>query len=153
MNHSGRRDYGGKVFRRPGSLERDPALTKEIYAVTQDANFSKDFGLRDQIQRAVVSIMSNISEGFERGGNQEFTQFLYIAKASCGEVRSQLYVALDQRYITQDQFNELFKSFRRLSVMISHLVDYLKNSRMKGEKFKKPPYKTLREELEEMTKK
>ena len=128
-------------------------MTKEIYAVTQDANFSKDFGLRDQIQRAVVSIMSNISEGFERGGNQEFTQFLYIAKASCGEVRSQLYVALDQRYITQDQFNELFKSFRRLSVMISHLVDYLKNSRMKGEKFKKPPYKTLREELEEMTKK
>ena len=128
-------------------------LTKEIYAVTQDANFSKDFGLRDQIQRAVVSIMSNISEGFERGGNQEFTQFLYIAKASCGEVRSQLYVALDQRYITQDQFNELFKSLRRLSVMISHLVDYLKNSRMKGEKFKKPPYKTLREELEEMTKK
>lgn len=71
-------------------------LTNRIYRMTQDAKFSKDFGLRDQIQRAVVSIMSNIAEGFERGGNQEFIQFLYIAKGSCGEVRSQLYVALDR---------------------------------------------------------
>jgi four helix bundle protein len=61
--------------------------------------FSKDFGLRNQMQRAAVSIMSNIAEGFERGGNQEFVQFLYIAKGSCGELRSQLYVALDQAYI------------------------------------------------------
>jgi len=128
-------------------------LTQQVYRATEDSRFSKDFGLRNQIRRAAVSVMSNIAEGFERGGNQEFIQFLYIAKASCGEVRSQLYVALDQRYITQDQFNELFKSLRRLSVMISNLVDYLQNSRMKGEKFKKPPYKTLREELEEMTKK
>ena len=69
-------------------------LTKEVYAATHDAGFSKDFGLRDQIQRATVSIMYNIAGGFERGGNQEFIQFLYIAKASCGEVRSQLYVGL-----------------------------------------------------------
>ena len=61
-------------------------LTKEIYAATPDAKFSKDFGLRDQIRRAAVSVMSNIAEGFERGGNQEFIQFLYIAKGSCGEV-------------------------------------------------------------------
>src|SRR6266478_7364132 len=75
------------------------ALTREIYQLTRDSKFSKDFALRDQIRRAAVSIMSNIAEGFERGGNQEFVQFLYVAKASCGEVRSQLYVAVDQGYI------------------------------------------------------
>ena len=67
-------------------------LTNEVYATTRDTGFSKDFGLRDQIRRAAVSVMSNVAEGFERGGNQEFVQFLYIAKGSCGEVRSQLYV-------------------------------------------------------------
>jgi four helix bundle protein len=74
-------------------------LTREIYQLTRDTKFSKDFGLNSQIQRAAISIMSNIAEGFERGGNQEFTQFLYIAKGSCGEVRSQLYVAVDQSYV------------------------------------------------------
>jgi four helix bundle protein len=61
-------------------------LTKEIYRLTSGSKFSMDFGLRDQTQRAVVSVMSNIAEGFERSGNQEFTQFLYVAKGSCGEV-------------------------------------------------------------------
>ncbi len=99
------------------------SLTREIYELTTDPKFSKDFGLRDQIRRAAVSIMSNIAEGFERGGNQEFIQFLYVAKASCGEVRSQLYVALDQSYATQKTCAELTKSFRRLSIMISNFVD------------------------------
>jgi four helix bundle protein len=111
------------------------ALTREIYQVTRDPKFSKDFGLRDQIRRAAVSIMSNIAEGFERGGNQEFIQFLYVAKASCGEVRSQLYVALDQSYATQKTCEELTKSFRRLSIMISNFIDYLKGSKMKGAKY------------------
>lgn len=127
-------------------------LTHQVYQATQDAGFAKDFGLRDQIQRAAVSVMSNVAEGFERGGNQEFTQFLYIAKGSCGEVRSQLYVALDQGYIVQDRFNELFNSFKKLSGMLGNLIDYLKGSRMRGEKFKKRPYKSLGEELEELTK-
>lgn len=127
-------------------------LTQQVYHATQDARFSKDFGLRDQIRRAAVSIMSNIAEGFERGGNQEFIQFLYIAKGSCGEVRSQLYVALDQEYITQEQFVQMFNAFKKLSGMISNLIDYLKGSRMRGEKFKKRPYKSLGEELEELTK-
>jgi four helix bundle protein len=111
------------------------ALTREIYQLTRDSKFSKDFALRDQIRRAVVSIMSNIAEGFERGGNQEFVQFLYVAKASCGEVRSQLYVALDQSYVTPKDCNDASKSFRRLSIMISNLIDYLKRSGMKGSKY------------------
>jgi four helix bundle protein len=111
------------------------ALTRGIYQLTRDSKFSKDFGLRDQIRRAALSIMSNIAEGFERGGNQEFIQFLYVAKASCGEVRSQLYVAMDQSYVAQKDCEELTKSFRRLSIMISNLIDYLKRSGMKGTKY------------------
>jgi len=125
-------------------------LTKEIYEVTRDGQFAKDYGLIDQIRRAAVSIMSNISEGFERGGNQEFIQFLYIAKGSCGEVRTQLYVALDQGYISKEGFNELFKSFKRLSVMLSNLIDHLKGSKYRGEKYKKPIQKSMREEMEEI---
>jgi len=127
-------------------------LTNEIYGATRNDGFSKDFGLRDQIQRAAVSIMSNIAEGFERGGNQEFIQFLYIAKGSCGEVRAQLYVALDQHYINKEQFVQMFNSFKKLSAMISSLIDYLKGSGMRGEKYKKKPYKSLREEVGELTK-
>jgi four helix bundle protein len=110
-------------------------LTRGIYQLTRDPKFAKDFELRDQIRRAAVSIMSNIAEGFERGGNQEFVQFLYVAKASCGEVRSHLYVALDQSYVAPKDCNEMSKSFRRLSIMISNLIDYLKRSGMKGAKY------------------
>jgi four helix bundle protein len=109
-------------------------LTTEIYRLTRGPTF-KDFSLSNQIQRAAVSIMSNVAEGFERGGNQEFTQFLYIAKGSCGEVRSQLYVALDQKYIEQETTECLMSSLKRLSVMISHLIDHLKKSGMKGAKY------------------
>ena len=112
-------------------------LTQAIYHLTQTEKFSKDFALRDQIRRATVSIMSNIAEGFERGGNQEFCQFLYVAKGSCGEVRSQLYIALDQNYLSQNELDQLTDSYKRLSSMISNFITYLKNSGMKGEKFKK----------------
>jgi four helix bundle protein len=111
-------------------------LTQEIYRLTKGEKFWKDFALRGQIQRAAVSIMSNIAEGFERGGNQEFSQFLYVAKGSCGEVRSQIYVAIDQGYVAQKEADELTKSFKRLSSMISNLIAYLRRSKMKGEKFK-----------------
>ena len=110
-------------------------LTQEIYQLTREARFSKDFGLRDQIRRAAISIMSNIAEGFERGGNQEFIQFLYVAKGSCGEVRSQLYVALDQEYVDQRVADNLLMILKRLSVMIKHLIDHLKRSGMRGPKY------------------
>jgi four helix bundle protein len=110
-------------------------LTQTIYRITKTERFSKDFALRDQIQRAAVSVMSNIAEGFERGGNQEFIQFLYVAKASCGEVRSQIYVAFDQNYLSKPDSEESIIDFRRLSGMIGNLINYLRRSGMKGAKF------------------
>ena len=84
-------------------------LTRAIYEATRQGAFSKDYGLSGQIQRAAVSIMSNIAEGFERGNPREFQQFLSIAKASCAEVRSQLYVALDAGYIDEPFFQVLMR--------------------------------------------
>lgn len=109
-------------------------LAKEIYAISNAGPFARDFGLRDQIRRASVSIMSNIAEGFERGSNKEFIQFLYIAKGSAGEVRSQLYVALDQGYIKQEIFASLSKEASEISRMISGFVSYLSSSEMRGTK-------------------
>jgi four helix bundle protein len=83
-------------------------LTKNIYKVTKLGELSRDFGLRDQIRKSSVSIMSNIAEGFERGGRSEFHQFLVIAKGSCAELRSQLYVALDADYIDAQTFQGLY---------------------------------------------
>jgi four helix bundle protein len=82
-------------------------LTREVYRVTRQGAFAKDFGLSGQLQRAAVSVMSNIAEGFERGRSGEFHQFLSTAKASCAEVRSQLYVALDAGYLDEPEFNRL----------------------------------------------
>jgi four helix bundle protein len=96
-------------------------LTKAIYQLTSDGLFSKDFGLRDQIRRAAVSVMSNISEGFERGSMNEFHQFLVIAKASCAEVRSQLYVAVDAGYINDSAFQALNKQATEVSKIIGGL--------------------------------
>ena len=110
-------------------------LTCEIYNLSKTPTFSKAFGLRNQMQRAAISIMSNIAEGFERGGNQEFVQFLYIAKGSCGELRSQLYVALDQAYIDHKVTDSLLIILKRLSVMMKHLIDHLKRSGMRGPKY------------------
>lgn len=111
------------------------SLTREIYGLSKAPKFSKDFGLRNQMQRAAVSMMSNIAEGFERGGNQEFVQFLYIAKGSCGELRSQLYVALDQDYLDRKMADSLLLVSKRLSVMIKHLIDHLKRSGLRGPKY------------------
>ena len=97
------------------------ALTASIYQVTKAGSFSKDFGLSGQIQRATVSVMSNIAEGFERASLSEFSQFLSVAKASCGEVRSQLYIALDVGYLTQSEFDNLLAQAEEVSRIISAL--------------------------------
>lgn len=96
-------------------------LTKEIYEATRSTEFAKDFGLVNQIRRASVSIMSNIAEGFERGGRNEFHQFLVIAKGSCAEVRAQLYIANDVGYLTQSEFNRLMTLAREVSRIIGGL--------------------------------
>ncbi len=97
-------------------------LTKAIYAITRHEPFSRDFGLRDQIQRASVSIMSNIAEGFERMSSAEFYRFLLISRASCAEVRSQLYVALDAGYLDQNQFESLHSQATEVARLISGLT-------------------------------
>ncbi|GAX59406.1 S23 ribosomal protein [Candidatus Scalindua japonica] len=127
-------------------------LTNQIYKISNDGRFARDYGLRDQIRRAAVSIMSNIAEGYERNGNQEFIQFLSIAKASCGEVRSQLYVAMDQSYIIKTKSEQLIDECRKLSIMINNFIEYLKGSKYKGTKYKIPEQKTTKEKLDEMVK-
>ena len=108
------------------SWKKARELTKDIYTITEVNNsFSKDFGLKDQIRRASVSITSNIAEGFERQTPKEFIRFLYIAKGSTGEVRSQLYVALDINYITKSEFEELKMKANEVSKLISGLLKYL----------------------------
>ena len=126
-----------KKFEDINAWQQARELTREIYTVTSQGTFSKDFGLKDQIRRASVSIMSNIAEGFERSGTAEFSQFLATAKGSAGEVRSQLYVAFDQGYLSKEGFEALSSNATQISRMISGLMSYLRRSGAKGTKFKK----------------
>src|SRR5688572_32827978 len=111
-------------------------VSNRVYDISSDGAFSKDFALVNQVRRASVSIMSNIAEGFERDGNKEFLQFLSIAKGSCGEVRSQLYIAGDRGYIDEATFNEISRILIETSKTLSGLMKYLRQSDEKGRKFK-----------------
>lgn len=111
-------------------------VTRLIYNVSSSGNFSKDFALVNQIRRPSISILSNIAEGFERGGDKEFIQFLTVAKGSCGEVRAQLYVAYDQNYIDKEQYVLVHDKLIETSRMLSGLIKYLQKSDLKGSKFK-----------------
>jgi four helix bundle protein len=111
-------------------------MNRLIYDVTRKESFAKDYGLREQIRRASVSIMSNLAEGFERGGNREFIQFLSNAKGSCGEVRCRLYAALDEEYLTEMEFRELYQRSQEISRLISGFMAYLRSSELRGNKFK-----------------
>jgi four helix bundle protein len=113
----------GKVerFEDLKAWEKARALTKAIYLTTRQSGFALDYGLSRQMQRAAVSIMSNIAEGFERNRAAEFHQFLSIAKGSCAELRSQLYVSLDIGYLNQDQFNQLFTQAEEVGRIIGGL--------------------------------
>jgi four helix bundle protein len=108
-------------------------ITKSIYNLTEKNKFSKDFGLRDQIRRASVSISSNIVEGFEKNNNNEFIRFLKIAKGSAGEVKNQLYIALAVDYITKVEFESNAASIEILLMQIGKFITYLEEKRRNKE--------------------
>lgn len=101
------------------------AIVQGIYEVSSDDQFFRDFALRDQIRRAAVSMMANIAEGVSRRSNREFVQFLFMAKASAAEVQSHMYVALDQSYLSQEQFRLLYDQTDRCARQVSALITYL----------------------------
>lgn len=106
-----------------------------IYKLTDDGELKKDFGLKDQLRRASISIVSNIAEGHERNGNREFIQFLSYAKGSAGEIRAQLQVAFGVGYIDEKTLVKLNTKITEISKMLSGFITYLKNSEYKGTKF------------------
>ena len=125
-----------KRFEDLESWKKSRELCKEIYIITKKEEFYKDFKFRDQIRGASGSIMDNIAEGFERGNKKEFILFLAYAKGSAGEVRSQLYRAFDQAYIDQEKFEKLNTMIISISKMISQFIKYLKNTGIRGERYK-----------------
>ena len=118
------------------SWQKARELNKIVGMMIDSERFKKNYRLINQIEGSAGSIMDNIAEGFERGGNKEFLQFLYIAKGSCGEFRSQLYRAFDREYIGKSEFEELYNMAMEIIVMIQKLIGYLENSELKGVKYK-----------------
>jgi len=124
-------------------------LTRGIYTLTQKDGFTKDYGLKDQIQRAAVSVMSNIAEGFSRGSNVEFLQFLFIAKGSVSEVQSQLYVALDVGYISQEEFRQVYGNADQVAKTMNAFIQGVKRTGKVGLKARKA-HVSFREEVERL---
>lgn len=110
-------------------------LTIEIYKITNEPLFSKDFGLKDQIRRAAVSVPSNIAEGFGRGGTNEFKNFLSISKGSLYEVKTQLIIAFELGLVDEKLKEQLILNIEEITGMISGLIKYLKNTEIKGSKY------------------
>ena len=125
-----------KDFEELAIFQKARELSQRIYPVTNKDGFKSDFRFVQQIRAAAGSIMDNIAEGFERGGNKEFLNFLYIAKGSCGEVRSQLIRANDVGYLTKEEYNELYTECRKLSAGIMNFIKELRASEYTGAKFK-----------------
>ncbi|MFN8206630.1 MAG: four helix bundle protein [Bacteroidales bacterium] len=109
-------------------------ICKDVFRLCQKPEISRDFSLQDQMKRSSGSIMDNIAEGFERGGNKEFMHFLYIAKGSSGELRSQLYRALDRNFLSQEEFEAIKERVLCESNSLGKLIVYLKTSEYKGHK-------------------
>ena len=103
-------------------------LTRRVYAVATRGTFAKDFGLRDQITRASGSAMHNVAEGFDAGSNAEFVKFLRYSQRSCSEVQSQLYVALDQTYISQEEFDSIYEKAALTHAKVGGFIRYLSNT-------------------------
>jgi len=108
-------------------------ITKEIYDITMKKEFSRDFGLRDQIRRAIISVSSNIVEGFEKNNNNEFIRFLKIAKGSAGETKNQLYIALAVDYISKQEFDKMNIELEDLLAQIGGFTVYLEKKRKNKE--------------------
>ena len=104
-------------------------LTKAVYHASRKGQFAKDWGLGDQIQRASVSVMTNIAEGFDSGSNMEFSRFLGYARRSASEVQSILYIALDQTYVTEDEFSKLYEQAEKVRRMVTAFTTYLRGHR------------------------
>lgn len=125
-----------KKFEEINSWQKARLLNQRLDLIIAVGKFNNNFKLISQIESSAGSIMDNIAEGFERSGNKEFIQFLYISKGSCGELRSQLYRAIDKKYITEEEFTELYNLTIEISVLIQKLLDYLHSSELKGVKYK-----------------
>ena len=116
--------------------QKSRELVKLIFTLTSKEVFAKEYFLKDQAKRSAISIMSNISEGYGRGGNKEFVQFLYIANGSLNELKAQTYIALDFNLITEQNLNEVFELMTAIELMIKSLAKKLKESEFQGTKFK-----------------
>jgi len=125
-----------KSFEEIQAWQKARILNQKVGSFIDSGRFQKNYRLIAQIEGSAGSIMDNIAEGFERSGNKEFLQFLYISKGSCGEFRSQLYCALDRAYIQQEEFDELFSLSKEIIVMLQKLIAYLELSTLKGVKYK-----------------
>jgi four helix bundle protein len=125
-----------KKFEEIECWKRARELTRHVYRISNQPKFARDFGLKDQIRRASVSVMSNIAEGYDRSGTAEFVHFLSTAKGSAAEVRCQLYVAADQGYLQESDLVQLNTLATETGSMIGGLMKYLRSSGYKGTKFK-----------------
>ena len=119
---------GFKKFEEILAWQKARKVTKRIYEITGSGNFAKDFGLRDQIRRAAVSIMANIAEGQGRFSTKEFANFLNIAHGSIAETQSHLYIALDLDYLNQDDFTEIYDLLDEVARMTMSLMKHLRNA-------------------------
>lgn len=109
-------------------------MTKMIYTLTSREQFYKDYRLRDQIRDASTSVMSNIAEGFDSYSRAEFARFLTIARRSASEIQSHMYVALDQNYLSQDEFNKIYQDAETIRRIISGFIKYLRGGRVQNKK-------------------
>jgi four helix bundle protein len=118
--------------------QRGRRLVRSVYDMSGRGTFARDFALRDQARRAAISIVANIAEGFERGGTREFLQFLSMARGSAGELRAHLCLALDLGYLNDTEFRDFNEQCIHVSRMIARLMNYLRGTTIKGQKYLEP---------------